>query len=225
LSVNLSFAAYLVPFYTELPVIDVINGNPLPMKNALLPLLLFCAICQSNAQTSKQDYMVVPIISQQSFYLKGGSRAMGRSSSRQVLPINLPANTVEWYYTVTTRSRRGQFSNSNLTGQLVKLVDPVSGIATKASVSVLGGTGVCDVYLMTNPHEVNRYVNKLPAVSFLMNDSREHYVSGAVPVKDFLDGSCFLVIRNPSSSRGVNVNIEVTAIVLSSAVRGSTAMQ
>jgi hypothetical protein len=195
------------------------------MKNALLPLLLFCAICQSNAQTSKQDYMVVPIISQQSFYLKGGSRAMGRSSSRQVLPINLPANTVEWYYTVTTRPHHGQFPNSDLTGQLVKLVDPNRGIAAKASVVVPGGSGVCDVYLMTNPLEVNRYVNKLPAVSFLMNDSREHYISGAVPVKDFLNGSCFLVIRNPSSSRGVNVNIEVTAIVLSSTVGGSTAMQ
>jgi hypothetical protein len=195
------------------------------MKNTLLPLLIFCATYQSNAQTSKQEYMVVPVISQQSFYLKGGSRAIGHNGSRQVLQINLPANTVEWYYTVTTRSHRGQFSNSDLTGQLVKLVDPKNGIAPKASVSVPDGTGVCDVFLMTNPHEVIKYVNKKPAVSFLMNDSREHYVSGAVPVKDFQGGSCFLVIRNPSSCLGVNVNIEVTAIVLSSPVGSSTAMQ
>ena len=164
--------------------------------------------------------MVVPIISQQSFYLKAGG-----SNSRQVLQINLPANTVEWYYTVTTRSGRGQFSNSNLTGQLVKLVDPDRGIAYKPTVYVPAGTGVCDVYLMTNPHEVKKYVNKRPAVSFLMNDSREHYISGSVPVKDFLDGSCFLVIRNPSSSRSVNVNIEITAIVLSSTFGSSMAMQ
>jgi hypothetical protein len=195
------------------------------MKNALLPLLLFCSAYQSNAQSSKQDYMVVPIISQQSFYLKSGSDAMGHNSSRQVLQINLPANTVEWYYTITTLSGRGQFSNSDLTGQLVKLVDPDRGIAHKPSVHVPAGTGVCDVYLMTNPHEVNKYVNKHPAISFLMNDSREHYISGAVPVKDFLDGSCFLVFRNPSSSHGVNVNIEVTAVVLSSTVGSSTAMQ
>jgi hypothetical protein len=190
------------------------------MKNALLPLLVFCATYQSIAQTSKQDYMVVPIISQQSFYLKAGG-----SNSRQVLQINLPANTVEWYYTVTTRSGRGQFSNSNLTGQLVNLVNPDHGIAPKTSVYVPIGTSICDVYLMTNPHEVNKYVNKRPAVSFLMNDSREHYVSGAVLIKDFVDGSCFLVFRNPSSSRSVNVNIEVTAIVLSSTVGSSTAMQ
>ena len=195
------------------------------MKNALLPLLVFCATCQLKAQTSREDYMVVPIVSQQSFYLKGSSGTMGSSGSRQVLQINLPANTVEWYYTVTTRSGRGQFSNSDLTGQLVRLVDPDRGIACKPSVYVPGGTGVCDVYLMTNPHEVKKYVNRRPAVSFLMNDSREHYVSGAVMVKDFLDGSCFLVIRNPSSSRSVHVNIEVTAIVLSSTVGSSMAMQ
>ena len=147
------------------------------------------------------------------------------NGSIQVLQINLPANTVEWYYTVITRLHRGQFSNSNLTGQLVKLVDPKSGIAPKASMNVPDGTGVCDVYLMTNPNEVIKYVYKKPAVSFLMNDSRQQYVSGVVQVKDFIDGSCFLVVRNPSSYLGVTVNIEVTAIVLSSTVGGSTVMQ
>ena len=189
------------------------------MKNALLQLLLICASCQSNAQESRQDYMVVPIVSQQSFYL-GTTK-----TNREVLQINLPANTVEWYYTVTTRSGNGQFSNSDLTGQLVKLVDPNHGITNKAAVRVPGGTGVCDVYLMTNPHEVKKYVTRQPAGSFLMNDSREHYVSGAVMVKDFLDGSCFLVLRNPVSTRGVHVNVEVTAIVLSSTVGSSTAME
>ena len=191
------------------------------MKNALLPLLLICAGCQSNAQESRQDYMVVPIVSQQSIYLQSSTTKTGR----EVLQINLPANTVEWYYTVTTKTGRGQFSNSDLTGQLVKIVDPDRGITYKPSVYVPAGTGVCDVYLMTNPHEVKKYVNKRPAASFLMNDSREHYVSGAVMVKDFLDGSCFLIFRNPGSSRGVHVNIEVTAIVLSSTVGSSMAMQ
>jgi hypothetical protein len=190
------------------------------MKNVFVPMLVFCAAYQSNAQAPRQDYMVVPIISQQSFYLKGTF-----NSSRQVLQINLPANTVEWYYTVTTRKGPGQFTNNDLTGQLVKLVDPDRGITNKASVHVPVGSGVCDVYLMTNPREAKKYVNKRPADSFLMNDSRENYISGAVMVKDFLDGSCFLIIRNPDSNRGVSVNIEVSAVVLSSTVGSSTAMQ
>jgi hypothetical protein len=191
------------------------------MKNALLPLLVVCATLHSKAQAPKQDYMVVPIVSQQSFYLKAGSG----NNSGEILPINLPANTVSWYYTVTTKSGREQFSNSDLTGQLVKLVDPNRGIAADAAVTVPKGTGLCDVFLMTNPNEAIKYVNKQPAVSFLMNDSREHFISGAVPVKDFLDGSCFMILRNPSYSHGVNVNIEVTAVVLSSPIGSSTAMQ
>jgi len=191
------------------------------MKNTLLPILLICASCQSNAQESRQDYMVVPIVSQQSFYLKSGTA----KTSRAILQINLPANTVEWYYTVTTKTGRGQFANSDLTGQLVNLVDPDHGIKPGSSVHVPNGTGVCDIYLMTNPNEVKKYVNHRPAISFLMNDSREHYISGSVTVKDFLDGSCFLVMRNPYSSRGVYVNIEVTAIVLSSTIGSVTAIQ
>jgi hypothetical protein len=195
------------------------------LKNQLLSLLALCAIFQANAQESKQDFMAVPIISQQSFYLKAASPGSNNSGSNQVLQINLPANTVEWYYTVTTKPGHGQFSNNDLTGQLVKLVDPQRGISSKASVHVPAGTSIIDVYLMTNPLEVHKYVNKNPADSFLMNDSREHYVSGAIHVKDFLNGSCFLVVLNPGSSSGVSVNIEVTAIVLSSPVGSSTAMQ
>ena len=190
------------------------------MKNTMLPLLVICMGFQSIAQPSKQDYMVVPIISQQSFYLKGGV-----SNSGQVLQINLPANTVEWYYTVTARSGRGQFSNSDLTGQLVKLIDPDKGRTRGAAVHVPAGTGNCDVYLMTSPQEANKYIKRRPAISFLMNDSREHFASGVVKVKDFLDGTCFLVLRNPGPSQGANVNIEVTAVVLSSPVGISTAMQ
>ncbi|HZZ74593.1 MAG TPA: hypothetical protein VFE04_01625 [Puia sp.] len=194
------------------------------MKNPLVPLLALCATFQANAQEARQDFMAVPIISQQSFYLKAASPGSKGSGSNQVLQINLPANTVEWYYTVTTKPGHGQFPNNDLTGQLVKLVDPRRGISSKASVHVPAGTSVVDVYLMTNTQEVHKYVNKRPADSFLMNDSREHYVSGAIAVKDYLDGSCFLVVLNPGPSNGVNVNIEVTAIVLSP-VGTSTAMQ
>ena len=72
---------------------------------------------------------------QQSFYLTGGAHAMGSNGSIQVLKINLPANTVEWYYTVTTKSGRSQFSNNDLTGQLVKLVDPDCGLAHSVSLA------------------------------------------------------------------------------------------
>jgi hypothetical protein len=194
------------------------------MKNPLLTLLVLSATLQSGAQAVKKDFMVIPLLSQQSFYLKSNVSANDKSS-HEVLQVNLPANTVEWFYTITTKSGHGEFSNNDLTGQLVKLVDPDLGIPNNGSILVPAGTGTCDVYLMTNPLELHKYVNRRHAASFLMNDSREHFVSGAVSVKDFLDGSCYLIVRNPSASHGINVNIEVTAIVLSSPVGSSTAMQ
>jgi len=197
------------------------------MKKILFLLLIFCTSVPSFAQTTKPVYKVVPVVTSHSFYLKGGSRAMVGNSSRQVLSINLPTNTVEWYYTITTTHNRKQSSNSDLTGQLDKLLVPDLGITSNASgtITVPGGSGICDVYVMTNPNEVNKYVNKQPAASFLMNDSRQNYISGVIQVKDFLYGSCFLVLRNPSASQGLNVTIEVTAIVLTTAVSCSTAMQ
>lgn len=181
----------------------------------------------SFAQTTKPLYKVVPIVTSHSFYLKGGSRAMTANSSRQVLPINLPANTVEWYYTITTTNNRKESSNSDLTGQMDKLLIPEFGITSDALsvIAVPGGSGICDVYVMTNPHEVNKYISKQPAVSFLMNDSRQNFSSGLVQVKDYRYGSCFLVMRNPSSYQGLNVTVEVTAIVLATPVTISTAMQ
>ncbi len=197
------------------------------MKKILFLLLIFCKSSLSFSQSPKPAYKVVPVVTSHSFYLKGGSRALVGNSSRQVLPIELPANTVEWYYTITTTNNRKQSLNSDLTQQLDKLLasDPGITFSTLSAISVPGGSGICDVYLMNNPNEVNKYVNKKPAASFLMNDSRQNYISGAIQVKDFVYGSCFLVLRNPSASQGLNVTVEVTAIVLTTGAGSSTAMQ
>jgi hypothetical protein len=195
------------------------------MNNLLLPLLVICTASRVNAQSPQENYMAVPVISQNLIYLKNTSGGAGSIVSGQILQIDLPANTVEWYYTVTTKAGHAQFSNNDLTGQLVKLVDPEHGISKKNRVRVPVGTGVCNVYLMKNPAEAYKYVSNRPAAGFLMNDSREHIVSGTVPVRDFLDGPCYLVIKNSNPRSNVSVNIEVTAIVLSSAMESSTAMQ
>ena len=197
------------------------DRKPKPMNNLLLTILVIFATSRLNAQSSKEAYMAVPVLSQQSVYLKNASD----NGSGKVLQIDLPANTVEWYYTITTKTGHAQFSNNDLTGQLVKLVDPEHGISKYNAVRVPGGTGVCSVYLMTNSQEADKYINNRPAGSFLMNDSRERFVSGTVQVKDFLDGPYFLVVRNSNLHSNVSVHIEVTAIVLTTSLDNSTAMQ
>ncbi len=195
------------------------------MNNLLLPILAICIATRADAQASGQDYMAIPVISQNSIYLKNASPATVRNGSGQVLRIDLPANTVEWYYTITTKRGYAQFSNNDLTGQLVKLISPAHGISKNNGVRVPDGTGMCNVYLMTSQLEADKCAVNRPAAGFMMNDSREHFISGTVPVKDFLDGPYYLVVRNSNFRNDVSVNIEVTAIVLSSKMESSTAMQ
>jgi hypothetical protein len=194
------------------------------MKIFILFLLISGEIANSYGQMSNATYKVVPIITKQAFYLNGGAKAMFGGVSREALQVNLPSNTVEWYYTITTSPNKNQPSNGDLTGQLVKLLVPDIGIATTALSSILvpSGSGACDIYLMTNANEVNKYVNKQPAGSAIMNDSRINFISGIVQVKDFLNGQCFLVMRNPSASQGLNITIEVSAIVRSTKNRSTT---
>jgi hypothetical protein len=185
------------------------------MKKILitLKLLLFvvCGICQSQSA-----YKVVSVISTENFYLNGGTRALLGGKSRTYLMISLPANTVEWYYAVTSTPNQNQNQSIGLATQLIKLVDPAAGIAANAISSIIAptGAGVCDVYLMSDQNSVMRYVNKQPGqVSAIMSGSRENFREGVVDIKDALQGTYFLVLRNPSASQGINISIEVAAVV------------
>jgi len=197
------------------------------MKKNILFILICCKISFSFAQTSKAVFKVVPIITKQAFYLNGGARAMFGGKSREFLQVDIPPNTVEWYYSITTAPQKSGPSNTNLTGQLVKLLVPDIGIASTVVSSIIApsGSGACDVFLMTNPNEVNKFLAKQPFNGVIGRDSRENYISGVVQIKDLLAGSCFLTLRNPSGMDGINVTIEVTAIVKELADGGNTAMQ
>jgi hypothetical protein len=135
--------------------------------------------------------------------------------SRGFVKVDLPPNTVEWYYSVTTSSQKTDPSNTNLTSQLICLLGHDLGISSSVipSINVPAGSDPCDVYVMTDSAEANKFVNKIPARSAIMSDSRQNYHSGVVQVKDFLSGSCFLTIRNPSGMEGIAITVEVAAIV------------
>jgi hypothetical protein len=197
------------------------------MKKIILFILICCKISCSCAQTPKAIYKIVPIITKQSFYLNGGARSMFGGVSREYLQVDLPPNTVEWYYSVTTSPQKTAAPNTNLTGQLVKLLVPDLGIASGilSSIIVPTGSGACDVYLMADPNEVNKFITKQPFNGVIGKDSRQNYASGVVQIKDLLSGSCYLTLRNPSGMDGLNITIEVAAIVKESGDGKNTAMQ
>ncbi len=185
------------------------------MKTNILISLIGCTIFSSFTKAPLSAYKVVPVITKHVFCLNGGTRSMLGGKSRGFVKVDLPPNTVEWYYSVTTSSQKSDPSTTNLTSQLTCLLGPDRGIASNAvpSIDVPAGSEPCDVYLMTDSVEAKKFVNKIPARSAIMNDSRQNYLSGVVQVKDILSGSCFLSIMNPSGMDGIAITVEVSAIV------------
>lgn len=161
---------------------------------------------------------VVQVMPEQTFYLNGGMRATFGGKSRTYYKIDLPKNTVEWYYTFSTSE--GQTSNSaalNLVPQLTRLIDP-TGITAIAASAIMtpSGSNVCDIYLMDrqNADVFNKRVNNLGGnFYYTISGSRENYRSGTVQIKDATYGTYYLGFRNPSPNKGITVAFEVAAIV------------
>jgi hypothetical protein len=185
------------------------------MKSFITAGLLLALIQPVLAQEpTPSSYKVIPIVSKETFTLNSGGRALLGGRSRIDLPVELPANTVEWYYAVTTSPEKMPAPSIGLAGQLIKLLTPSGMISTVMSALVTpSGSGACDVYLIPDQDNLNRFINKRPQFASLMSGSRQNFNQGAVQVRDAVKGSLFLGLRNPSAVSAVQVTIEVCAIV------------
>jgi hypothetical protein len=186
------------------------------MKNTIASVILLVTGVTSRAQPSNYIYKIEPLHKKQSFYLTAGaSSVFGSGKSREAVQIDLPPNTVEWYYSVTTSPDKTQAVDNNLTAQLAKYLVPESGIKPYAALSLVApnGTAACDFSVFFSPVEVNKFLAEQPAVGMILKDSRKNFVSGVVQVRDFIFGTCYLTMRNPSAVQGINITVEVVAIV------------
>jgi len=190
------------------------------MKQRILLILVFLCVTANivYGQTYKKVRKVVPILTNQSFYLNGGTRATFGGKSRTNLTISLPANTVEWYYVFSTSPNEGNSQSINLVSQLTRLVDPsgVTAIATNALFAPTGNGGACDIYLLDRAN-VDKFMSKSDnfggSYSYNMEGTRENFKNGVVQIKGIRTGIWYLGFKNPSATTGVNITVEVAAIV------------
>lgn len=154
-------------------------------------------------------------MSEQRFYLNGGARADFGGKSRETLLVNLPPNTVQWYYAYTSSANQNQTQSIGLAAQLVRYLMPDAGILAEVIAKIISptGAGVCDVYLLKGQISVNDFVIKKGQFTYDLNGSRQNFKDGVVQIKDALKGPYILGIRNPSALAGVNVTIEIAAVV------------
>ncbi len=181
-------------------------------------LLIFGFIHSSSGQTTQIVRKVVQVMPEQTFYLNGGMRAAFGGKSRTYYKVDLPKNTVEWYYTFSTlESQNSGVHSLKLASQLTRLVDPtgMTAIAVSAIMSPTGSSS-CDIYLMDRQNAdafVNKVDNNGGTYTYTISGSRQNYRNGVVQVKDATFGTYYLGFKNPSSSTGIDISFEVAAIV------------
>jgi hypothetical protein len=176
----------------------------------IITLFLGCLLLHAAIGQTKRK--LISLYSQQHFYLNGGTRAMFGGVSRTSLKVELPANTIEWYYVFTTSPGKDVSSDISLFAQLTKAFDP-SGITATAVNAILAPTGsnTADVYLLDKDN-VDLFISK-EDFKYGGTDSRKNFKDGVVQINDVIKGTYYLGLRNPSADAGVNVSIEVVAVV------------
>jgi tetratricopeptide (TPR) repeat protein len=187
------------------------------MKQIFTILFLIVLTISVNGQTVQKERKVVQVMTPQTFYLNGGTKATFGGKSRTWLNIPLPKNTVEWYYSFTTTKNENSSSTIGLLSQLTRLYDPtgMTAIATNAILTP-SGAGVCDIYLMDRANS-DKFMDKVDnwggSYLYKVNGSRENYKNGTVQIKDILSGNWCLGFKNPSATEGISITFEVVAII------------
>jgi hypothetical protein len=167
----------------------------------------------------QKKYKAVTILSPQDSWVNSGSNAAMGGKSRITFPVEFPQNTVEWYYKFAASRDANLIAQTkeelHLVGELTKLVGGVTGGVLNIAVNQLTqppGSNYCDVILL-DKNNFSPFEQKVE-YSYIKDGSRENFTSGVVQMKCCTNDTYYLGVRNPDSFYGIQVAIEVVAIVL-----------
>jgi hypothetical protein len=185
--------------------------NKSEMKKLII-VVIACGMC--NAVWAQSKLKVVPLIAEQSHYLNGETHAAAGVVSRIYLKVNLPPNTIAWYYTFTTTSGKGQRTAPiKLAEQLRKVLDTTGKKEFHIdTIFVPAGSTPIDAYLFKNTAEANKFKMKEEDMLYDVSATRKNSMYETVPVKGVLKGTCYIGLRDPGA-QGANIAIEAAAIV------------
>ncbi|MBS1773957.1 MAG: tetratricopeptide repeat protein [Bacteroidetes bacterium] len=185
------------------------------MRTGLLLLSLFIYLNLS-AQNYTTQHKIETVIAQRSIYLNGGARASMGGKSRVTIPIQLPRNTVRWYYSFSTSPGESGTDNLNLLVQLSSIVVAPAGITRNAlsNIQIPSGSASIDVYLMdqVNADAFLRKVDNDGGTFYYNRDGSVFNTRQAVvSVNSNIGNQLYLGLKNPSMMDGINITIEVVA--------------
>jgi hypothetical protein len=198
-----------------------------------LKLFFLIIISLSNfcfSQETITKFEPIQLIKTRQIYLNGGTKAMFGGKSREYIKIDLPPNTTEWYYSFSTSPGISGTKNINLFAQVA------STFATKTSMigNIMSATGItkevakavqipegsnsADIYLCDRAN-IDKFLAKEDqsffgsSFSYTMEGTVQNTKQALVQINDIISGTVYLGLKNPSAMDGMNVSIEVVAIV------------
>jgi hypothetical protein len=179
-------------------------------------LVLGCLTTLFSQQNRSYDttFSVVTITPPQSFYLDSRIVSQINGRSRLILPVQLPAGTVRWYYSFAAmESKNEPMEWVSLAAQLTKLVDRTGITATFISRVVQPtGTAACDIYVLDTEGGKPFEEKDDKKWQYDRNTSRQNMTGGVVE-SYVLKPNFVIGLSNPSLKSGMNVRIEITAVV------------
>ncbi|GGG14081.1 hypothetical protein GCM10011344_13400 [Dokdonia pacifica] len=155
----------------------------------------------------------VEVVSSRSIYLQSGIVSSIEGSSRSFVEVNLPPNTVRWYYSFTTSIYKKKLARINLMSQLVGLYTNNDGLKgnLQSKIEIPEGSCGIDIYVLDDKN----------VTPFVKKRNYNHHIEGTVKnteqavvvMDDIKDEVLYLGLKNPARFIGVHINIEVVAIV------------
>jgi tetratricopeptide (TPR) repeat protein len=150
-------------------------------------------------------------------YLNGGLNASVGGTSRTYIKVDLPPNTVAWYYSFSTSKQRSETKRLNLATQLSSLLQDSKGTIPNvvSNINVPKGSCAIDVYVCDskNIQLFQRKVDNNGGAFYSIPEGNvKNTLQGVIRVDDVTRGSWYLGIKNPDRWSGANITVEVAAI-------------
>lgn len=187
------------------------------VKNYVLLFLLLLFSQLGYTQKYESQLETKQLVESRSIYLNGGLNATFGGKSRTYLEIDLPPNTIKWYYSFSTKKGESGTQNLDLAIQLAGIILDPSGISstTLSAIKVPDGVSSADIYLLDRPN-IDKFLSKKDlyggSFSYNMEGTAQSTKQAVVEIDGIRSGTVYLGLKNPSTTNGVNISIEVVAI-------------
>lgn len=170
-------------------------------------LLSICLITHLVSFSQSDQYEVIPVRSSMIYSLNSVTTILGQSST--TVRIEIPQNTVAWFYIASVSKSSG--TTTNLTSQLSKLISAKALAAIALSeLFIPKGDAKCNFYLVDKSNDDLFEAKK--RFNYFEEGSTKSTTEAKIQIKNQLQNLYYIAIDNPEFFP-VKVSFEAAAIV------------